>query len=89
MLIIKHGTVINLNNVFSMRLTGAGNRTITFRGSDSLSAELYFPDKGEANMAIDRILTSSAAVVDLDIKPALSEDTHSERELQSGDLLGK
>jgi hypothetical protein len=59
MLIIKGEAVVNLDNVFSMRLAGAGGRTIVFRGSDSLTMEMHFPNKDDAMTAINQITEAS------------------------------
>jgi len=57
MLIIKKGeTVVNMTQVFSMRLSGQAGRVLLFRGSDVLSAEMPFGSVNEAKAARDAVI---------------------------------
>ena len=67
MLIVKGDLVVNMNTVVFMRQTGQGGKCLIFRGSDSLTAEMYFQSKDEADRALVRILEATAdEVVNLD-----------------------
>jgi len=57
MLIIKKGEiVVNMTQVFSMRLSGQAGRVLLFRGSDVLSAEMPFGSVNEAKAARDAVI---------------------------------
>ena len=70
MLVKKGETIVNMTQVFSMRLSGQAGRVLLFRGSDVLSAEMPFGSADEAKAAREVIID---AHIDRDLFVDLDE----------------